>query len=256
MVTVKSIDVTDKFGMDSLHVTFSIVDMYEDLYGYIFNLYRSYNPLGEYALIASDITNFYHKDTMVNLYSSMLNYYYKVEVVERANPTNKSMSDIYGEYKAQVPDNEAIALIEINNMYLKNAIRNSPMFLFKRKRGGQLCFCYDAVRDRPNPSCPVCYGVKYTGGYDPSQQIDVCFLNVPAKHKVFNQGEDGTGTSSIQVWTTNFPLIQNDDILVDRNNKRYIVSGWQPSYKNFYLLRQTFVLENMPSSNIIFKIPI
>lgn len=255
MVEIKEITVTDKFGLNFLYVEFSIVDTTEDLNNYKFDLYKSYTETEAYAPIAIDIKNFNYTDYDVHLYNVEIYYYYKVMVTDLVTG-EKNLSIITGAYKKAESDNYSQALMTIHTTYLNNIIKNQ-MLLLKRKRHGQLCPCYDSVRRRANPvDCTICYGTKYVGGYYSPTMIPVNFANSPSKIERFEVANLTEDESPVQLWTGNFPILQIEDILVDRNNIRYIITECHPSYKNYFMFRQTAQSNKILRANVIYKFPI
>ncbi|MCX8074094.1 MAG: hypothetical protein N2749_00710 [Clostridia bacterium] len=255
MLCVDKIKIDDQYGVDFLEISFTLKDSTEDITEYQFNILRSNNSDDEYFVIATDIKDFVYKDNSVNLYNTMIKYYYKIEIINKVTG-EKILSDPKI-YTGREPDQYAEALIEINNIYLDNVIDNEEVYLLKRKRTGKLCDCYDDVRGRSRIiNCPNCYGTKYVGGYYKPQKLKVAYYNSVGKLPRFEINDTGESDSSIQLWTSNYPVIQNDDIIIDRNNNRYIINNWQPTYKNFYLVKQVFQMQKLPKSNIIYKFPV
>jgi len=255
MIYIKDILVSDKLGLDSLYVEFSINDTHDNLDNYIFDIYKSNHQTGAYTLLVSDIKDFSHRDMLVNLYDVSINYYYKIKVTDKLT-SESILHDIYGEYKGRKPDLEAQAIVEIHTIYLKNII-TEKLKLLKRKKIGQLCTCFDDVRRRSNPvSCEICYGTKYVGGYYSAYEIFVNYFNASNVSENFTVSDVGEIDSPLQLWTLNYPFIQINDILVSQDNTRYIVANCQPSHKNFYLIRQTLQIHRLPKSNIVYKVTV
>ena len=257
MVDIKTIAVTDQFGLNSLVVDFSVGDTSEELTNYRFDLYKANHQTQTYFLVQADIKDFTYRDFAVNLYNISINYYYKVKVTDLTTNETK-LSDIYSEYKSARADVHALGIVEIHEIYLENIVTNK-MLLLKKKRTGQVCSCFDSVRRRSNPvSCVLCYGTKYSGGYYPPYEIYTNFLNPPTRIEYFAQNDVGEWEGTpLQLWTQNYPLVQVQDIIIDRmNNIRYVVSNCHPSYMNFYLIRQTFEIQRLPDSNVVYKYPI
>ena len=255
MILVKDIEVTDKFGLEFLHVEFRIQDTHENLDNYIFDVYKSYHQTEGFELIQSDIKDFYVLDYDVNLYDNSKNYYYKIKVIDK-NSGKELFSDVLGEYRSADTDCESQGILEIHKKYLSCVVKQK-MILLKRKRNGQLCECYDDVRKRANPTnCYECYGTNYVGGYYTPYVVDVNFANVSGKREGFDYTEVGEEENPLQLWTNNYPFIQIGDILIDRNNTRYIVMTCQPSYKNFFLLRQTVQVSRVPKSNVVYSVAV
>jgi hypothetical protein len=255
MVTIKDIEVLDLFSTQFLHVKFTINDTSEDITEYSFNLYKANSPEDAFVLIAPNITDFVYSDYDVNLYNPAISYYYKVEIVDKNGI--KTISDKMGAYRGRQPDAVAETIVYNYNTYLKNII-NNQMHLLQRKHNGQLCtHCYDKIRRRASDSnCPFCYATKYIGGYYPPTQIYVSLLNSASIVNEFTISSDTEEVSPIQLWTSNFPIIKVQDVLIDRNNDRFIVTNWQPTYKDYYIIRQLIQIQRIPKSDVVYTFPI
>jgi hypothetical protein len=206
-------------------------------------------------MIATNLKSFEYKDEGAYLLNSEINHYYKVEAVS-LDTGEKKMSSIYGEYKAGHQDVYAQSLIYQYKVYPEN-INNNKLALLKKRRFGTLCSCYDDIRGKSNTSnCHLCYNTKYAGGYYLPELILASFLNTAMTNRVFTITDDGEEPSPIQLWSLPYPRIQNDDIIADENNIRYIVTNWQPHIKNGFMIRQTFQIQKLPKTNVIYTIPV
>jgi hypothetical protein len=257
MIDIQSISVTDQFGLNSLVIDFAIQDTSENLSNYRFDLYKANHQTQPYFLVASNITDFTYRDFAINLYDISINYYYKVRITDVRTNESK-LSEVYGEYKYARANVHALGIVEIHEIYLENVVGNK-MLLLKKKRTGQVCSCFDDIRRRSNPvKCTICYGAKYVGGYYSPYELYTNFLNPPTKIEYFAQNDVGEWEGTpLQLWTQNYPLVQVQDVVIDRNNNiRYVVTNCHPSYMNFYLIRQTFQIQRLPDSNVVYQYPI
>lgn len=253
MIYVDKISVTDQFGLDRLFIAFSITNTPESLDDYRFDLYRSLNPLNDFMPIATDIKTFSYEDYGVNLFNRSLHYYYKIQVTKIS--TNDSVwSEAVGSYMRSSGDNYANAIITIENKYLDNVVGNETFALYKKRQSGQICSCYDNVRRRGQPDCPLCYGTMIVGGYYPPVDMKINFVNAAQRQHRMEPFGDFDDTSPVQLWTKNFPLIANEDVFVDQFGDAYIVTNWVPSYKNFYLLRQTVAVTRIPRKSSFYNV--
>jgi hypothetical protein len=256
MIAIKSINVSSLFSTNFLYISFSIDNTDEDLANYQFILYKSNSPNFGYILCKSDIKSFYYADDDVDLHDLTIEYYYKIEVINKITFERK-MSDIYGKYRSVEPDNIASTIAYTYKQYLYNTVNNPEMYLLTRKRFGQVCSCYDDIRGRSEPrGCTLCYGTSFTGGYFDPYKIKVCLLNTSVKTEDFSVSADSETESPIQLWTLNYPPIYPDDILIDKDNNRFIVMNSVPSVKNYFILRQIITVQKMPKSNVIYKFPL
>lgn len=254
MISVKEIKISNQFSMDSIYIEVMLNDTFEDLSKYKINLYRSNNDHDNFQIICEDMQDLRFVDYDVSMYNTYLKYYYKVGIAEEDGGEN--FSNVYMlEYNQ--PDNEAYYLAEITKIYLETAINNDVMILLSRKRSGSVCpECYDDIRKRPQISnCNICYGTNYVDGYYQPVPINVCYIGPKSINQDFSIFGVGDKEVPISLWTSNFPLIRTDDILVNKNNDRYIVTGWQPTYKNFCLIRQTISAMIIPRGNIAYDVP-
>lgn len=253
MVYVDKITVTDQFGLDRLFVSFSIISTTEDIANYRFDLYRSLNPENDFETVAYDLKTFSYQDYSVNLYNRGLHYYYKVLVTSLLSG-EYNWSSTYGSYLVNIPDNYAQAIMTVEGRYLEKVVANESMSLYKRRQSGQICFCVDEIRKRANLQCPICFGTQLVGGYYPSEQIFVNFANVAQRQHRMESFGDFDDTSPIQLWTKPYPLITNEDVLVDLYGDAYIVTNWVPSYKTHFLIRQTVSVSRIPRSSAFYNI--
>lgn len=251
MLTIKNFIVYPCFSLDFLYLTFDIEDTTENLNNYQFNIYRSEGS-DDFILLDTDLTEFYYIDKTVNLYKSDITYVYKLEIKDKQNGQITYMTT----QMQPKPDLYAQAIISSYEIYLKNVI-NQEMLLLKRKKSGQLCFCYDDIRKRSTVvDCQVCYNTTYIGGYYNPQKIYVNIITPKLIVEQFSPIEQVTENNILQLWTLGFPPISINDVLIDRLNNRYIVISCQQTYKNNYILRQQLQIQKIPQSNIIYKLPI
>lgn len=256
MISVKEIKLSSQFSVDFIYVQVILNDTSEMISDYRVDLFKSNNENDNFTILTRDMEELNYMDYSVNLRTLSTKYFYKAEITSRVTGQT-AMSEVFM-HEGKEPDNEAYYLSEIAKMHLDVSINNEKMILLNRKHSGQLCpYCYDDVRKRSQISnCKVCFGTKYKGGYYEPQTLKVCFLNPSGQVQDFSPYGVGDKKTPIGLWTSNFPLVQNDDILVDINNNRYVVTNWQPSYKNFYLIRQTVQVMMLPKSNLAYEISV
>ena len=256
MVNIGNIKITDIFGADFLYIEFSLADTTEDITEYRYDVLRSTSQYDGFTVVKFDCTDFYYKDYEVNLYNPAVRYFYKIRVTHKV--TKESVdSDIYDYIGHDEPDIYGFALLDMYNTYLETAINNETVYLLKKMKDGPGCSCVDDIRGRSSKNdCPICFGTGIVGGYFKPQPLKVSFMNSPSKMITMSYQEIGEEDSPIQFWTSNYPLIQNEDIIVDKNNVRYIIMNWQPTYKNYTLLRQQCQMKRLPRYSCEYTISI
>lgn len=256
MIQFKDFDVRTDFGFEFINIKFSIEDTIKDLSVYRFDLYRACAVTDEFELIYSNIQDFECNDYTANLLNDEIIYYYKIKATNFL--TDESIvSDIIPTFKNK-SDNYSYFITEVYNIYLDDVIDNDEILLLKRKRTGELCDCFDDVRgSRYGDKCTSCFGTGYKGGFYPSSKMKVCYLNAESIQEEMDIKGTFKQNSPRQFWTSNYPLIQEGDIIVDTlTSEKYTVGNWQPSYKNGFLIRQTVQITRLPEASIFNKIQI
>ena len=256
MIEFKSFDTRTDFGFEFINISFTIEDTIKDLSVYRFDLYRANAVTDEFKLVYSNIQNFECNDYSVNLLNDEIAYYYKIKATNIM--TDETLfSEIIPTYK-NTSDNYSYFITEVYDKYLNDVIANEEVLLLKRRRTGELCDCYDDIRgSRYGDKCQCCFGTGYKDGFYPPSKMKVCYLNAESMQEDMDIKGTFKENSPRQFWTSNYPLIQEGDIIVDTlTSDKYTVTSWQPSYKNGFLIRQTVQMTRLPESSIYNKIKI
>jgi len=254
LINVKSITIDDCYSINFLYITFTVSNMTQSPEKYKFDLYRSTNQSELFSLVAEDIRTFKYFDNTVNLLNINNQYYYKVKITE-ISTGETSLSDSY-KYKVNSPDNWASAINFIQEFYLDNVINNDSSYLLQKKRTGQRCSCWNPNRDAVNnQQCTLCYGTGFVGGYYSPVLIKMVNYTANTYQRQFSISEDADTLTTQQVWIKSIPKVDNDDVIVNGND-RYIIFSHTDTMKNNYLLRQICSLNLIPKTNIISKVPI
>ena len=256
MIEFKDLKATTAYGVDFINITFSLEDTIEDLTRYRFDVYRSYAESGNFSVVFCNIQNFEFNDYSVNLLNPEVHEYYKIKAVNL--DTNEFIFSEMFSTPYVNPDNYSYYLNSIYSTYLNDVVNGREMYLLKRIRNGELCICYDDVRgSRKADRCLICFGTGYKGGYFSQIPIKVNFANVSSITEGMNPAGTFEETSQVQFWTLGYPLIQENDVIVDSLTKeRSKVVRWDPSYKDGLLLRQTITVDKLPEASLYYKIPI
>lgn len=255
MIAINESKASLDFGLEFVNITFSICDTEEDLSNYQFDLVRANDLSDTFIPVHSNIRDFECNDYSVNLLNPEIRYYYKVRV--HYLPSDVSFDSDAFTYQSVKTDRYSSYMTHVYSMYL-DVIDNANMVLLKRKRTGRRCDCYDDVRgSRLEDRCEGCFGTGYIGGYYGPKEVKVNYLNAASKQEGVNVRGTFEETSPLQLWTTNYPLIQENDVLIDTLTcVRYVVVNWQPSYKSGFLIRQTIQVTKLPESSKLYKLPI
>ena len=254
MIDVTNIKIDDFYGIKFLYITFNVSELTEPEENYRFDLYRSVNQSDLFECIASDVKDFRYKDENVNLRNLNISYYYKIKATEKSTG-NVSWSEIF-RYDAHTIDEWAMAIIEIEEKYLRDVVNNEPAFVLQKKRTGERCSCYNPNRDAiDNDFCTECYGTAFKGGYYTPQGILINFYNNPSYSHEYTPKDDSDRLGDIQAWVPNFPRIETEDIIV-HGDIRYIVTAKNDTDKNGYIIRQILTLSPLPKTNLVYQFEI
>lgn len=255
MISVSNINVSSKYSNQFLAVEFEINNTMEDLSSYQFDILRSEATNGDFEVVAIDVKDFLFKDYSVNLLNPVIEYYYKIRIIDKL--TNEVSESDVKKLKTKSEDNYVVYFNHLNNIYLEQVIADDKLKLLKKKRFGEYCECYDDVREKSRkPNCPSCYGTKFKGGYFPPIDISVNFLNSPTLTEDFDMKGINQAETPVQFWTTSYPQIMQGDIIILPDNSRHKVISWGNSDKNGVSLRQMITIQRIPPSDVVYKYPI
>lgn len=256
MLEVNKATASNRLGVDKIFIQFTIKDTTESLSNYKFTLLKSNFPDDNFTPIIDHIEEFECFDYDINLYNADIHYFYKIRITNLITGEKRD-SFVFG-LNETLDDEYGFYLSELYSIYLDAAINNSPMILLKKKRTGEICGCFDDIRNTSRASkCTNCFNAKYSGGYYNPVDIRVCFLNAPVENERMDHSGIVSDDTPIQMWTGNYPIIQQGDILVDKvTGTRFIVTTSQQSLKNKTTLRQTLQIDRIPESDVIYKLKI
>lgn len=218
-----------------------------DQEGDLFTLFRSTSPETGYMVVAEHIEQPFYMDGTVNLYDPNLRYYYKVEGFrdgDRVSTSNPSTLEY------NVKDGVAHKIIyEARKALL--AMKNPPVHFLLKKRSGARCpECWNPVTKRIRYSnCSACNGTGFLTGYHIPIQAKV---SQDISQLAMNSGEldgDKVSLSPIRAWTTNYPLLTPEDVMVDVLNRRYKVVNVSRRTKSQYVIRQVLDLVPLESGH-------
>lgn len=256
MIYIENPVASTLLGVEKVYITFSIKDTYEDPSNYKFSLLRANFENGEYEVICDNIYDFECFDYSANLLNDDIAYFYKIKITSLESD-DINYSEVFS-INSRNGDNYTSYFGDIYSMYAKNVINNEKLYLLKKKKSGQICSCFDNIRNiARNSRCTTCYSTKYIGGYYDPVEVNVVYINPLNEHNRFEVSGVSSATPPLQLWMGNYPLVKPGDILVDSvDNTRYIVTNCQQSIKNRVLIRQTLQIDIIPRTDIIYRLDI
>ena len=99
-----------------------------------------------------------------------------------------------------------------------------------------------------------CYGTNFKGGYEGPYDI---LIAPPETEKAVELADLGLHIRyDISTWTTDFPLLNERDIIVRQNNERYIVGPVNPQGSRGAIYQHHFTISHIDIDDIRYKVSI
>lgn len=209
---------------------------WRDIDGNRYEVFRSTHEAGDYEFLTATSHPF-HLDEQVSLAEPDTKYFYKIRSTVEGEQT---LSDWFT-FRYEKPDRIAMKIIREYTTMLK-MMQNPPMTLLARKRFARKCpNCYNPISNKRRFSeCDVCDGNGEMSGYHLpfSLQVSRDISSFQASLQPEDIGK--VDISPISGWVLPVPSIAPDDILIDQENQRYIITSVQVRTKSQSVVRYMF----------------
>ena len=241
------------FDLDHINVFWEPEELHasEDPIVYEFTLFKSESPGGPWTKIIGPFTNrYFYQDTT----NPMQHKYRKIhfKLVVHSKRTNES--DEYITSQIPEPDLIALEVIRRENMLFKK-FAGRKCLIYPRKTIGARCGCYQKTAQRQSISnCMTCYSTGILGGYsspfasyiqiDPSMKTEQPTMNV-----TYNPSQTTARLIS-------FPPVNPKDIIIENENKRWIIVSVNTTEKFRSPLRQELSIKEILKSDPGYKLPV
>jgi len=258
MITVTKLMVRS-YDLDHLDIFWEIPEVSEELEEYDFFVLRSIDgPGGPYDTLAGPFYNtFMFRDVDVHSLHRWRKYYYKIRVVHRASQREATFGP---EYLRAEPDLIAME-IQRRERLLFQELAGRKAFLFPALTFGQRCgHCWDlgpkgnTIGRSAHQNCQSCFDTTFVGGFASPVIIYLQIDPSPETVQRTDLGEDQF------VYTTarcsSFPPIKAKDMIVEAENKRWLVKQMTPTQKLRAVVRQELQLFELARDDIKFKVPV
>lgn len=255
MLNITDIKVYTQFSNEFFVLEWVISPTTEDLIDYRFSVLMSTNSSGPYTLLADNLEDFSIIIRNLHHYKSNVRYYFKVGI-ENVKTGESVLSTSFGTLVKGEDDGITDTII-FNSTFLLEEIIKNKVLLLSRKLTGQRCpECWDPItKSTKKSTCLSCYNVGFTGGYYSPIEINISVD--PATESLRVSANDiRPGRDPTSAWTLNFPIIKPGDVLVDNYGTRYIVINVRPTVRGRYVLRQVMAIQEIPSTDIIYKLEV
>ena len=252
--------VVRSFELDHLDIFWELTSSVNDvLEEHDFYVLRSIDgAAGPYEQIAGPFYNtFLFRDPAVHLLNKWRKYFYRIKVVHR--PTSEEWQSQPASLEAP-PDLIALEIIRRESLLLQE-FNGRVVLLFPQLTFGQRCrHCWDigpkdnTIGRAVQQNCQTCFDTTYVGGFaQPMRifaQIDPSPKSVQPTDLEEHQFVATTGR------TTAFPPLKPKDMLVEAENKRWLVEKVTQTQKLRAVVRQELQLRQYSPDNIKHKVPV
>jgi hypothetical protein len=215
-------------------------------------LRRGDTQYGDFEQVGGPFRDTYRfRDGQVSLLHKWRDYYYKLRVVHRVS------GEIFETEAASFEADRDLIAIEIirqEDLLFREFI-GRKCYLFPRRTFGPRCSCYDVVLGRITRSAHLlCFGTGFLGGYHAPIESFVQVDPNP-KSRTENSLQEGhhNDTSARLI---SFPPVSPDDILVESENRRWVVKTVTPTERLRGVVRQELTMHEVPRGDIEFALPL
>jgi hypothetical protein len=240
----------------SLHISWELRDYNPGVDDFQFYVLRSRNPHSDYVEIAGPLQSSMNTflDTSVGRYGTHRDYFYRIEI--RGNGLSELSHCDNGaslEAEATLP---ALEIARTEQVVLRE-YKGRRVLLFQRRHSGARCMeCFNTLRmKRTKSNCVSCFNTGYALGF---YRPVVVYAQIEEPRAVsLTQPEGKIPIRQSMMKFGHFPLLRDGDLVVEAENKRWLVGGNQnrPALGRF-VVRQEVTVVQLDTSNIEYKVPI
>jgi hypothetical protein len=197
----------------------------------------------------------YIKNQVLTVLSQRI-YYKATTVAVDPNDNSKTLETPLEEISERSPlDIEAIDYIwreaVLRNRYILEQ-GGERVKLFIRKTMGQTCPSHQVNYGQSYNDCLQCFGSNIMGGFSGPYDI---IIAPPETEKSVMLADMGLHiTYDWTTWMTDWPLLNERDVIVRQNNERYVVGAVNPQGLRGTILQQHFTMSYIDVGDIRYKI--
>lgn len=242
------------FAVNYYDIYWELESHNSDIQEWQFFVDRSSVENGEFVQIAGPLTDqYYLRDNIVHTLSQARTWFYRVRAVRLTDGYEiiSNSSDADGEADLiceEIVRNEYVMWREFSGI---------AIWLFSKRTFGQRCpGCYNSrLGKTTTPSCEVCWGTGYSGGYHRPVKI---WGEIQGNRdlQVVRSAEDQRALSGAIFVGPPSPDVTIGDLLVDARNRRWLVTAVGGSMRLGVTVRQQHILIPVERTQIQFKVPL
>lgn len=239
-------------NVDLQEVSWCVKETQLDVLDYSFQIYRSESVEGPFDAISVPFKDKYlFIDRNIFTGNRWRQYYYKLVVTKESDSTSVEFGPVSSE-----PDPDLYAMeVRSHAQLLLHEFAGRICWILPVRTFGQRCSCYDRqMKAKKRSGCITCYDTTFVRGY--LQPIQVAVQIDPSA-----KSEQKMGTGSSQQSNTTgrigfYPAIKPDDLIVEKENRRWKVVSVSQTEKARARIRQEFQLHELVMTDVEFKAPL
>jgi len=259
MIEVTSI-LVQSFDLDHLDLFWELdTQDSERIEEYDFFVLRSIDGAGgPYHRLAGPFYNTYRfRDGDVHRLYKWRDYYYRIKVVHRSTGATKEFGP---QWLQAAPDRIALE-IQRREYVLFKEFAGRLVFHFPQLTFGQRCkHCWDrGVRGNyigrsVQQNCSTCFDTTFVGGF--SKPMGIYMQIDPSPEAIQRTDLKEHQFSMTTARTVMFPPIKPKDMIVEAENRRWIVEKVSFTEKKRHKIRQELEMREYPRDDIKYSLPI
>jgi len=247
------------YDLDHLDIFWEIPETTEEIEQYDFFVLRSIDgAAGPYDIIAGPFYNTFNlRDPGVNQLHRWRNYYYKIRVIHRATQNTQEFGPAWLHAE---PDRLGLEFQRRQNLLLQE-FNGRLGFLYPALTFGQRCGnCWDigekgnSIGRATHQNCQSCFDTTFVGGFASPIAFYVQFD--PAPKSVQRTDFEEHQFSATTARTSAFPPVKAKDMIVEAENRRWLVNKVSGTEKLRSTIRQELELWELAKDDIKFKVPV
>jgi len=258
MITVTKLRIAS-YDLDHLDLFWEIPETTEEIEAYDFFVLRSLDgAAGPFDIIAGPFYNtFNFRDPGVHQLHRWRSYYYKIRVTHRATQSTHEYGPAWLHAE---PDRLGLEFQRRQNLLLQE-FNGRYAFLFPALTFGQRCGnCWDTgpkgntIGRATHQNCSSCFDTTWVGAF--ASPIGFYVQLDPTPKSVQRTDFEEHQFSVTTARTSAFPPIKPKDMIVEAENKRWLVNKVGGTEKLRSAVHQELELWELPKDDIKFKVPI
>jgi hypothetical protein len=238
--------------LDFNELSWAVGDTVEDLLNYSFQVFRSESPMGPFTAISPIFSDKYlFIDNAILIGDKWRRYYYRLRV------TNLLTGEwVETPSAAKEPDPDLVALeIRRHMQILFREHAGRRMWLLPSRQSGQRCECWaPRLSQRTRSGCALCFDTGYIRGYYAPIELFGQIDPSPKSNQNSNLGPLQQTDTTARF--PDYPPIKPEDVIVELENRRWVVTKVTCTEKARAVLHQEVQLHEIPTSDVEYSIPL